>query len=112
MTTPAKIETWAKPEEMARMFHELYEEFAPRYNYTTRKESAIPWDELPENHKQLMVDVCWSIITAHAPQEPSVPVRELKAWRNAASIPLTYSDAVAFDELIHQAAQPTEKEDD
>ena len=65
MTTPAKIEPWAKPEEMARMFHELYEEFAPRYNYTTRKESAIPWDELPENHKQLMVDVCWSIITAH-----------------------------------------------
>ena len=54
-----------------------------------------------------------NIIATHAPQEPSavhknepcVPVRELKAWRNAASIPLTYSDAVAFDELIHQAEQ-------
>jgi len=44
------------------------------------------------------------IIATHAPkQEPSVPVSELKAWRNTASIPLTYSDAVAFDELIHQA---------
>ena len=54
-----------------------------------------------------------NIIAAHAPkQEPSVPVSKLKTWRNAASIPLTYSDAVAFDELIHQAAQPTEKEDD
>ena len=43
-------------------------------------------------------------VAAHAPkQEPSVPVSELKAWRNTASIPLTYSDAVAFDDLIRQA---------
>ena len=41
---------------------------------------------------------------SYAPkQEPSVPVSELKAWRNTASIPLTYSDAVAFDDLIRQA---------
>ncbi len=41
---------------------------------------------------------------ARAPeQEPSVPLSKLKAWRNAASIPLTYSDTVAFDALIHAA---------
>ena len=51
-----------------------------------------------------MFKECAEIIAAHAPkQEPSVPVSKLKTWRNAASIPLTYSDAVAFDELIHQA---------
>ena len=47
-----------------------------------------------------------AIIAAHAPkQEPSVPVSKLKTWRNAASIPLTYSDAVAFDDLIRQAEE-------
>jgi hypothetical protein len=45
-------------EYLARRFHEIYEELAPQYNYETRKESAVSWDNVPENNKNLMIAVC------------------------------------------------------
>jgi len=51
------------PEEMhiahdiAREFHETYERLAPSYGYETRKESAVPWEDVPEQNKSLMVGV-------------------------------------------------------
>ncbi len=42
-------------DEKAEFFHETYERLAPEYGYETREESAVPWDELPENHRYLMV---------------------------------------------------------
>lgn len=43
------------PEQIAREFHEAYEAFAPEFGYSTRKESAVPWDEVPETNRALMI---------------------------------------------------------
>ena len=45
------------PENVARAFHEAYERLAPDHGYETRKESAVPWDEVPEQNRALMVAV-------------------------------------------------------
>jgi hypothetical protein len=44
-------------EEIAKAFHESYEEQAPDHNYETRKESAKPWSEVPEDNRNLMIAV-------------------------------------------------------
>ena len=47
---------------LAKRFHETYEKLAPHYNYETRKKSAVPWDEVPENNKALMIATCASLL--------------------------------------------------
>jgi len=49
-------------EELARVFHEAYERLAPSFGYETRRESAVPWEEVPENNKQLMIAVCKELL--------------------------------------------------
>ncbi|KKL27339.1 hypothetical protein LCGC14_2386180 [marine sediment metagenome] len=49
------------PERLARNFHRTYERLAPAFSYTTRKESAVPFDDLPDNNKNLMLAVCSEI---------------------------------------------------
>lgn len=34
--------------------HERYEALAPKHGYETRKESAVPWEDVPERNKSLM----------------------------------------------------------
>lgn len=46
------------PEELARRFHETYERLAPSFGYETRKASAVPWADVPEQNKRLMIAVC------------------------------------------------------
>jgi hypothetical protein len=43
------------PEALARLFHETYEALAPVYSYQTRPASAVPWDEVPEDNRKLMI---------------------------------------------------------
>jgi hypothetical protein len=45
------------PERLAAFFHATYETLAPRYSYTTRKASAVPWSKVPENNRRLMIEV-------------------------------------------------------
>jgi hypothetical protein len=47
-----------RAEAVARWFHETYETLAPKYSYKTRKQSAVPWDEVPEKNRALMVATC------------------------------------------------------
>jgi hypothetical protein len=42
-------------EELARFFHETYERLAPEYSYETREDSAVPWDEVPDDNRRLMI---------------------------------------------------------
>jgi hypothetical protein len=49
-------------EELARAFHETYERLAPEFGYETRRESAVPWEEVPENNKRLMIAVCEELL--------------------------------------------------
>ena len=44
-------------EELASLFHSTYEDLAPTYGYETRKESAVPWSEVPEQNRLLMCEV-------------------------------------------------------
>lgn len=49
-------------ERLAQKFHETYERRAPEFNYNTRIASAVPWSEVPENNKKLMIAVCKEIL--------------------------------------------------
>lgn len=49
-------------EGIAKLFHDRYEYLAPNYGWKTQEQSAVPWDELPENQKDLMVHVVANLI--------------------------------------------------
>lgn len=44
-------------EAIAREFHEAYERLAPKHGYSTRKESAVPWQDVPQQNRELMIAV-------------------------------------------------------
>ncbi len=47
---------------LARLFHENYERLASEHGYKTRDESAVPWHDVPEPNRSLMVAVAREII--------------------------------------------------
>jgi hypothetical protein len=49
-------------EELARFFHETYERLAPDYGYKTREESAVPWEDVPQDNKALMIATCGEVL--------------------------------------------------
>jgi hypothetical protein len=42
--------------EIAQEFHYTYERLAPDFGYETRKESAVPWEDVPITNRALMVN--------------------------------------------------------
>lgn len=44
-------------QDLARRFHETYERLAPFYGYRAREASAVPWGDVPEQNKQLMIAI-------------------------------------------------------
>ena len=112
-TPPAKIEPWIRRLALDTVDYIIRHLSVDRYDLTDHVALRLHFSIAAHAPKQLDAEKLEEWMKHALPKrEPSVPVSKLKTWRNAASIPLTYSDAVAFDELIHQAAQPTEKEDD
>ena len=50
------LRTGQSPAEgLARLFHETYERLAPDYGYRTREASAVPWEDVPDGNKRLMI---------------------------------------------------------
>lgn len=49
-------------ELLAEMFHASYEKLAPEFGYRTREASAVPWADVPENNKKLMVAVAGEVL--------------------------------------------------
>jgi len=49
-------------EVLAAAFHREYERLAPSFGYETRRESAVPWAEVPEQNKALMIAVCQELL--------------------------------------------------
>ena len=41
-------------EAIAKLFHQTYERLAPDFGYETRRESAVPWEAVPDNNRKLM----------------------------------------------------------
>jgi hypothetical protein len=50
------------PEELARRFHETYENLAPLYGYKTREATAVQWEDVPEPNKSLMIAVAAAVL--------------------------------------------------
>ncbi len=59
-------------EQMARIFHDVYERLAPEYGYKTREESAKPWNEIPESNRQLMIATVTEVLRILSESEPPV----------------------------------------
>lgn len=49
-------------EDLARNFHRIYEELAPKFSYKTRKKTRTDWHKLPEPNKILMIAVAREIL--------------------------------------------------
>lgn len=49
-------------EKIAQAFHEAYERLAPEHGYETREASSVPWADVPEPNKGLMVAVARELL--------------------------------------------------
>lgn len=43
--------------QIAEAFHDAYERRAPEHGYETREASRKPWEDVPENNRELMTAV-------------------------------------------------------
>lgn len=66
MASPADREVQAREDvdRIARHFHAHYEELAPQFGWVTRKDSAVPWDEVPAENRELMRAVVTRLLLA------------------------------------------------
>lgn len=51
-------------EDLARLFHETYERLAPSLGYQTRPESAVAWEDVPEDNRALMIATAAAVLEA------------------------------------------------
>lgn len=51
-----------RAEAIAKAFHESYERQAPAHGYATRTASAVPWPDVPENNRALMIAVAQDLL--------------------------------------------------
>jgi hypothetical protein len=49
-------------EELAKFFHDTYERLAPQYQYKTREDSAVPWEDVPADNKALMIATAGEVL--------------------------------------------------
>ena len=74
-------------ESVARLFHETYERLAPSFKYKTRDATRVPWEQVPERNKRLMVAVAAEVLAvlfpipersapAPQPESPDAPLQE------------------------------------
>lgn len=68
-------------EAVARMFHEAYERLAPAFGYVTRDETRVPWEQVPERNRRLMIAVAAEVLaelfsTAEHPTQRAEQVGE------------------------------------
>lgn len=59
LSSPAPLTT---PDQLAELFHTTYEQVTPQFGYETRRETAVPWDELPHPHKQMLIAVATQVL--------------------------------------------------
>lgn len=58
----ATIQYPGTAEQLARHFHEVYEQLAPVYGHETREESRTKWDQVPDKNRRLMIAVCATLM--------------------------------------------------
>lgn len=94
-------------EPLAREFHETYEKLAPDFGYETREASAKPWEDVPEQNKDLMIAVCREILRRRAeealPQRQDSLQAQLESVRYLAVKAGAYEAADAISGLLGRA---------
>jgi len=63
--------TMPDAESVAQLFHEAYERLAPAFGYETRSETRVPWQDVPERNKRLMIAVTAEVLAVLFPQGTS-----------------------------------------
>ena len=59
-------------ESVAKLFHETYERLAPAFGYETRKRTRVPWEQVPERNKHLMIATVAEVLAMlFPPEEPA-----------------------------------------
>lgn len=98
-----------RAEDLARLFHETYEELAPTFGYETREASRKPWPDVPEQNRKLMAAVCEKVLAVLG-SEPETHVgakimnESFMAWRNSEAWPWSQPDPADEDQVMrHQA---------
>lgn len=70
-------------EDLARLFHEEYERLAPDFGYSTREASAVPWEDVPDDNKSLMLAVAANVLAVVGRwpgEEPRYIIRESSGY--------------------------------
>jgi len=52
----------SEAEKIAKAFHQSYEELAPKFQYQTRRASAVPWEDVPDHNRNLMIAVAQELL--------------------------------------------------
>jgi hypothetical protein len=52
------------PEQLAELFHETYERLAPAFGWRTKKGCNVPFAQLPQRNKALMIATCQTVLSA------------------------------------------------
>lgn len=50
-------------EAIAGRFHETYEMLAPRFGYRTNRATAVVWESVPEDNRQLMIETVRVVVS-------------------------------------------------
>lgn len=89
-------------DSLAKFFHDTYEGIAPDYGYKTREESAVPWSDVPDKNKALMIDVADRILTAHnkAVAEAEVTLLEKLQSHEFMVVSTTTREGKRFTKLV------------
>jgi hypothetical protein len=56
-------------ESVAKLFHEAYERLAPAFGYETREATRVPWEQVPERNKHLMIAATAEVLAMLFPPE-------------------------------------------
>jgi hypothetical protein len=52
------------PEQLAELFHSTYERLAPAFGWRTKKGCNVPFIQLPQRNKALMIATCQTVLNA------------------------------------------------
>jgi hypothetical protein len=69
-------EEFRRAEALARRFHEAYERLAPSFGYKPREETSVPWEQVPDNNRMLMIATAHEIRRSVLPDEGTPHVQQ------------------------------------
>lgn len=98
-------------EEIAKLFHETYERLAPQFGYKTRDASAVPWADVPENNRALMIATVAALPLMGVQQ--TIDALQLakdihRHWYQNHNMPCLSNDACVEASQIIEAALPAQ----